>query len=90
MFKPYSEKTAELIDLKVKELINAAYQKSKAILLDSKELMEKMAKVLSEKEYLTREEFESFMKEPHDAEIFMKKLLDEYHEELKKVETSNA
>ncbi len=42
-YKPYSEKTAELIDAKVKYLIDTAYQKAKVILMSNKDLMEKMA-----------------------------------------------
>ena len=36
MYKPYSEKTAEIIDAKVKALVSEAYTKSKAILTENK------------------------------------------------------
>lgn len=86
MYKPYSEKTAELIDTKVKRLVDNAYEKSKAILLANKSLMENLAAVLYEKEYLTKEEFESVMQAPEKAEETTAKMLTEYHKELKKVE----
>lgn len=87
MFKPYSEKTAELIDTKVKWLVNNAYEQSKAILIANKPLIEKLAEVLYEKEYLTKEEFENVMKNPDNADELTQKMLEEYRGELKKVES---
>lgn len=78
MYKPYSEKTAELIDEKVKWLVNNAYEKSKAILIANKALMEQLAAVLYEKEYLTKEEFESVMKNPEQADELTQKMLEEH------------
>lgn len=87
MYKPYSEKTAELIDEKVKWLVNNAYEESKAILLANRELMEKLAAVLYEKEYLIKEEFESVMKNPDKADELTQKMLEEHRGEMKKVES---
>lgn len=87
MYKPYSEKTAEMIDSKVKALVAEAYTKSKAILTENKDLMEKLFSVLYEKEYLTKEEFESVMKHPDNAEELTQNMLTEYRSELKKVES---
>ncbi len=67
-FKPFSEKTNEIIDKKVKELLKNAYEKAKKIIKDNKEKIEILAKVLLEKEYLTKEEFETIMKDPSKAE----------------------
>lgn len=64
MYKPYSEKTAEIIDKKVQTLVADAYTRSKAILSANKSVMEHLVAVLYEKEYLTKEEFESVMKNP--------------------------
>ena len=86
MYKPYSEKTAELIDTKVKHLVDNAYMKAMSIISANKALMEHLAAVLYEKEYLTKEEFENFMKHPDDAEENAKKLVAEHRDELKKVE----
>ncbi len=87
MYKPYSEKTAEMIDSKVKALVADAYAKSKEILTKNKDLMEKLFSVLYEKEYLTKEEFESVMKNPDNADTLTQTMLDEYRDELKKVES---
>jgi len=62
MYKTYSEKTAELIDKKIKEYLTNCYDKSKKIVKDNKKLIDKMAVVLMDKEYLTKEEFENMMK----------------------------
>ncbi len=61
MGKIYSEKTAEIIDEKVKKYIADCYEKSKKLIIQNKALMEKLSIVLLEKEYLTKEEFETMM-----------------------------
>jgi len=61
MFKTYSEKTAQIIDEKVKKYILQCYEQSKKLIISNKKLIEYMSKVLLEKEYLTKEEFESMI-----------------------------
>lgn len=68
MFRPYSEKTAELADKKIKTILSECYTKAKAIITKNKTLIHKMAAVLLEKEYLTKEEFESLIKNPKLAD----------------------
>lgn len=63
MIKPYSEKTAELIDQKVKMYISDCYTKAKTIIQNNKSVLEQLSVSLLEKEYLTRDEFESIMSE---------------------------
>ncbi len=60
--KPYSEKTAELIDQKIKTYVFACYEQAKKLLQDNKSVLESLSVHLLEKEYLTKEEFESMMK----------------------------
>lgn len=74
-FRNYSEKTAEIIDKKVKEYLAEAYDKSKDIIEKNKSNIESMAEVLFEKEYLTREEFESMMKDISNAKKLMKDII---------------
>jgi len=57
MIKRYSEKTAELIDAKIKEYINNCYDRAKKLIKEHKSLIEEMSLVLIEKEYITKEEF---------------------------------
>lgn len=66
-FKPYSEKTAQLIDEKVKSYIADCYIQSKRIIVKHSSLIEKLAGVLLEKEYLTREEFEAMINKTNRA-----------------------
>lgn len=63
-FKPYSEKTSELIDQKVKELTWWAYKRALVILKKNKKLIEKMAELLLEKEYISKDEFMEMMADP--------------------------
>jgi cell division protease FtsH len=67
--KPYSEKTAEIIDQEVKKIIDSAYDCAKKILAENKEKVEQLAKVLLEKEVIFREDLEDiFGKRPFDKE----------------------
>ncbi len=67
--KPYSEKTAQLIDEEVSKMIAAAYERTKAILMENKEKLDRLAKRLLEKEVLFKEDLEEiFGKRPWDQE----------------------
>ena len=50
--KPYSEKTAELIDDEIRLFIKEAYQRTKQLLLDKKEKLHELSKSLLDKEIL--------------------------------------
>lgn len=54
----YSEKTAEEIDEEIKRLIHNAYETAKRILIENREIMEKIVSSLKEKEVLDKEELE--------------------------------
>lgn len=54
--KPYSEKTAELIDQEVKVLITEQYQRAVKLLSDSKEKHGQLAKLLVEREVIFTED----------------------------------
>ncbi len=56
--KPYSEKTAELIDEEVKKMVEEAYTRTKKVLADNKANLEILASRLLEKEILYREDLE--------------------------------
>jgi AFG3 family protein len=72
--KPYSEKTAEMIDNEVRLLIDSAYLRTKALLTEKKGDVEKLAKALLEKEVLFQSDVEALIgKRPFEH----KKLLDE-------------
>lgn len=56
--KPYSEKTAELIDEEVSKMIEIAYVRAKKILTENKDLLIKLAEQLLEKEVIFKEDLE--------------------------------
>ncbi|WP_319482532.1 ATP-dependent zinc metalloprotease FtsH [uncultured Draconibacterium sp.] len=65
--KPYSEKTAELIDEEVKVLIDSQYKRAKKVLQENKEGHAKLAKLLLEREVIFSEDLEAiFGKRPWD------------------------
>ncbi len=61
MYKTYSDTTAQLIDQKIKTYIAECYEKSKKIIEKNKNLITSLSVVLLDKEYLSKEEFESMI-----------------------------
>lgn len=59
--RPYSEKTAELIDEEVRALIQKAYDITKGLLTEKKDDLEKVAKALLEKEILFKADLENLI-----------------------------
>jgi cell division protease FtsH len=67
--KPYSEHTAEIIDEEVKKLVDMAYARTKQLLSENKDKLEKLAVKLLEQEVIFREDLEDiFGKRPFDKE----------------------
>ena len=65
--KPYSEKTSELIDDEVRNQINAVYARTKKLLNDKRDGLEKLANKLIEKEILFQSDLEEILgKRPFD------------------------
>ncbi len=63
--KPYSEKTAEIIDEEVRDLIAEQYERAKQVLIEHKEGHAKLAKILQEREVIFAEDVEEiFGKRP--------------------------
>ena len=56
--KPYSEKTAELIDSEVKKFIEEAHKMAKKVLIENREGFTKLAELLLEKEVIFAEDLE--------------------------------
>jgi cell division protease FtsH len=57
--KPYSEKTAEVIDQEIAKLVENAYQRAVNILKDNKDKLEALASILLEKEVIFGEDLET-------------------------------
>jgi ATP-dependent metalloprotease FtsH len=70
--KPYSEKTAEIIDEEISKMVEMAYERAKKIITENIEKVKKLADLLLEKEVIFREDVE---------EIFGKREWDDYNAE---------
>ena len=67
--KPYSEHTAQVIDLEISKIIEKAYVKAKEILLENKEKLTKLAEALLEKEVIFKEDLEVIFGKRPGSEI---------------------
>ena len=56
--KPFSEKTAEVIDKEVKRMVEEAYNRAKEIIITHREQLDQLASQLFDKEVLFREDLE--------------------------------
>ena len=88
--RPYSEKTAELIDEEVKNMVNEQYERAKKMLSEHKDGHAKLSQLLIDKEVIFAEDVEEiFGKRPwasRSEEISANKI----SEELKKAEDAAA
>ena len=57
--KAYAENTAALIDEEIKNIVDDCYEKAKAIILEHRDILEKSAQLLMEKEKIGQSEFEA-------------------------------
>jgi cell division protease FtsH len=65
--KPYSEETGKMIDEEVRKLIEGAYVKTKNLLIEKRDAVEKLAKELLVKEVLFKSDVESLIgKRPYE------------------------
>jgi ATP-dependent metalloprotease FtsH len=65
--KPYSERTAEIIDEEVKKMIDSAYERTKNVLRENKDKLDRLARQLLEKEVIFKEDLEMiFGERPFD------------------------
>ncbi len=70
--KPYSDDTGKLIDVEVRALVESAYKRTKELLTDKKEQVDKLAKALLEREVLHQQDVEDLLgKRPYgEKKIF--------------------
>jgi cell division protease FtsH len=67
--KTFSEGTAEIIDREVKKIINSCHEKATSILKANQDILDQLAKLLIEKERITREEFELLFEQNDDETV---------------------
>lgn len=65
--KPYSEETATLMDNEARQIIDKQYQRAQKLLVDRKDQLDALAKLLLEKEVLFKDDLEALLgKRPYD------------------------
>jgi cell division protease FtsH len=66
--KPYSDKTAEMIDIEVRTLIDICYQQTKKLLIEKRDKLEELSKILLKREILFQHDLEEILgKRPYDV-----------------------
>ncbi|WP_179335877.1 ATP-dependent zinc metalloprotease FtsH [Winogradskyella costae] len=89
--KPYSEKTAELIDQEISNIIEEQYQRAINLLENNKDKLTELAEVLLDKEVIFKDNLEKIFgkrafENPAIIEQEQKETIDDIKEEIKKVE----
>ncbi len=75
--KPYSEATSQLIDEEVRKLINEAYIKTTALIIEHKDQLENLAQALLAKEILFQQDLEGIIgKRPFDTKTTYQEYMD--------------
>ncbi len=86
--KPYSDSTAEKIDSEVKRIVDSAYERTKKLLLDKREQLEKIANKLLEKEILFQNDLETLIgKRPFESKQITQ---EEDKDEINKIIDDNS
>ena len=86
--KPYSDSTAEKIDSEVKRIVDSAYERTKKLLLDKREQLEKIANKLLEKEILFKNDLETLIgKRPFEDKQITQ---EEDKDEINKITDDNS
>ena len=86
--KPYSDSTAEKIDSEVKRIVDSAYERTKKLLLDKREQLEKIANKLLEKEILFQNDLEILIgKRPFESKKITQ---EEDKDEINKITDDNS
>ena len=57
--RQYGERVASIIDEEVKKIIDKAYEKARSLISENRDILDRSAQLLLEKEKLSREEFEA-------------------------------
>ena len=84
LFRGYSEKTAQIIDEKIQQYMSDCYEQSKKLIIQNKTLIEKLSVALLEKEYLSKEEFESMISDFSEGHNPSTKKAEQHHVDAKK------
>ena len=67
--RPYGENIAGQIDAEVKNIIDECYSRAKTIISENRDILDKSASLLLDKEKISREEFEALFEEENNREF---------------------
>ncbi len=68
--KPFSEKTAEMIDIEVRKTIDECYLKTKALLVEKRDKLEELAQILLKREILFQSDLVEILgKRPYEKHV---------------------
>jgi cell division protease FtsH len=68
--KPYSDKTAEMIDIEVRNIIDECYIRTKQLLLEKRDKLEELSQILLKKEILFQHDLEEILgKRPFETKL---------------------
>ena len=88
--KPYSDSTAEKIDSEVKRIVDSAYDRTKKLLLDKREELEKIANKLLEKEILFQNDLEKLIgKRPFKSNLELSQEENSVQESKEEIKNKN-
>ncbi|MFO8235419.1 MAG: ATP-dependent zinc metalloprotease FtsH [Bacteroidales bacterium] len=87
--KPYSEKTAEMIDKEVQEIVDKAYKRAYDILKEHKEQLQQLAERLLEKEIIFAEDLEAILGKQVSSDENKQRLIQE-SKKVKKIHDDSA
>ncbi len=88
--KPYSEATSEKIDQEVKKMIEKAYERTKELLNQKKEELEKLAQALLKREILFQTDLEAIIgKRPFETKTTYQDFVDNSDDENQKEDTKS-
>jgi len=88
--KPYGEQTAQIIDEEVRKLIQQAYDRTKALLIDKKESAEILALELLKKEILFQSDLERLIgKRPFDQKTTYEEFMNTENSDASDIEVIN-
>ncbi|MGN6616404.1 MAG: ATP-dependent zinc metalloprotease FtsH, partial [Ilyomonas sp.] len=89
--KPFSEETGKMIDEEVRKLIDAAYERTKALLIEKREQVEILAKELLHKEVLYKSDVEALIgKRPFEEKKALEVVVDDHEHSSQNGEISEG
>jgi ATP-dependent metalloprotease FtsH len=88
--KPYSEKTAQIIDEEIQKIIKKQYERAKELLSDNRDKLDLLAKLLLEKEVIFKENLEEIFGKRQWIQVGADELSDALSQQYKNPEVTSA